>query len=225
MALTETLLPAASNSPTRGDDIRTHRCADLRSSINIVGLAVVSRDGFIATETRPRVEDWASPEDFSNFRATLDGGGVCVMGRKTHQAHPNYSGRPRIVLTRDRALVALQDEPNVTYLNAAEVGVRGLLREAVMRNADSATVFVLGGAQIYSLFQNEKGLGYDSFLLTVEPVTFGAGLPLISGRAADRHFADISGSFALGNLRETGSVMLNASGTRLHRFSLTPDAA
>jgi hypothetical protein len=64
----------------------------------------------------------------------------------------------------------------------------------------------------------------DAADLTIEPLSFGRGLPLFSQMAAGEPLVAMR---ALG-LIETAVVTLNARGTRLHRFnrqSLSKDTA
>jgi hypothetical protein len=72
---------------------------------------------------------------------------------------------------------------------------------------------ILGGVAVHDWFA-ERGL-IDAAEITIEPVTFAAGLPLLSGRQGQDPIASLD---AVG-LRLTSTLRLNAAGTRLCRFA------
>ncbi|RJQ82904.1 dihydrofolate reductase [Pseudonocardiaceae bacterium YIM PH 21723] len=84
---------------------------------------------------------WRLPEDMAHFKATTLGHPV-VMGRKTWDSLPPrfrpLAGRRNIVVTRDRDWAAEGADSAGSVTEALELAGR-----------DSATVWVIGGGEIY----------------------------------------------------------------------------
>lgn len=98
---------------------------------------VIGRDGDLP---------WHIPADLKRFkRLTMgpDGGGrPMVMGRKTFESLPGLlPGRRHIVLTRD----------TVWKAQGAETATG--IEQALQMTADAEAIAIIGGAQIYALFQ------------------------------------------------------------------------
>lgn len=88
---------------------------------------------------------WKCPEDLDNFRLTTTGH-IVVMGRKTFDSLKSpLSNRINIVLTRH--FYSISDSDNqVIY-----TGMDGLFRVIEQVKTPFQKVFVIGGAEIYSL--------------------------------------------------------------------------
>lgn len=104
----------------------------------LVLIAAVARNGAIGRDGRL---PWHLPEDLAHFRRHTQGCPV-IMGRKTWDSLPPrfrpLPGRRNLVLTRQRGLTLPGAEPCVS------------LDEALARVAGAATVYVIGGAQLYA---------------------------------------------------------------------------
>jgi len=133
-------------------------------------IAAVTIDGKIARhENHPTT--WTSPEDNVFMRALLDQSAVIVVGRRTYDtAKEPLSKRNCIVLTRSVPAIERRDD-RLTFINTGGTSLRKLLQEY-------ATVAVLGGTQIYTYCLEHDLL--DDIYLTIEPLVFGAGLPLFA---------------------------------------------
>ncbi len=86
------------------------------------------------------VMPWHLPEDLAHFRE-LTGGDPVVMGRRTWESLPErfrpLPGRDNIVVTRQPGF----DAPGATVVHSLEAALTG---------HDRATVWVIGGAELYS---------------------------------------------------------------------------
>jgi dihydrofolate reductase len=136
-------------------------------------LAAISVDGRIA-ENLEQLADWTSKEDKKFFVAKTKEAGVLVMGRKTYETIGRpLPGRLNVVMTRDvsgRENIA----DSLEYMSSSP---QEILADLARRGFTE--VVIGGGAEIYSMFLREK-LVTDLYL-TVEPVVFGDGVPLVTG--------------------------------------------
>ncbi len=137
-------------------------------------VAAISVDGRIAQKEGQTSTDWTSQEDKKFFVEKTKEAGVLVMGRKTYET----IGRPlpnrlNVIMTRDVG----QFESIEGTLEFTKATPAGILTDLEIRGFKE--VIIAGGAGVYSLFLKE-GLVTDLYL-TVEPIIFGAGIPLIDG--------------------------------------------
>lgn len=136
-------------------------------------IAAVTADGFIA-RTNDQPADWTSKEDKKLFVRLTKEAGYMVMGSRTYKtigrALPErqtivYTSHPeQLSGLDDPAIQTTQEEPKELVARLQAAGARGLA--------------ICGGAQIYNLFAQAGVL--DEVYLTIEPVFFGAGVPLFS---------------------------------------------
>lgn len=171
-------------------------------------LVVATADGFIARHPAHTPADWASPEEQALFRAEIAAADWGIMGRHTHQAAdrpdrrrivfsssaPEPHWRRPVQLWLDPAGLAPDDLP-------ALVGAVHPLRRGV----------ILGGTAVHDWFHRAGRI--DRVLLTVEPVRFGAGLPLFGGETGPAEAV-----LARLGYRRTEERTLNPAGTRRLAF-------
>lgn len=148
-------------------------------------IAVQSLDGFITKHATPG-SDFASPADQAHLRNALAGFDCSVMGAETYRTARELirermtSPRLRTVLTRSpQTFVADTLSDRLEFSAAAP---RQLLADLSARGLSQCAL--LGGAQIHSLFLNACLV--DELWLTVEPVLFGRGTPLLAQSADTR---------------------------------------
>ncbi len=136
-------------------------------------LAAISVDGRIA-ENSDQLADWTSHEDKKFFVTKTKEAGVIVMGRKTYETIGRpLPGRLNVIMTRDvSGHENIADSLEYTSSKPQEI-------LADLEQRGFVEVVIAGGAEIYSIFLREK-LVTDLYL-TVEPVIFGDGVPLVSG--------------------------------------------
>jgi len=148
-------------------------------------IAAQSLDGFITRHDQPG-SGFASEADRAFFREALRGFDCCVMGGETYRVSRDtiraglMPDRLRIVLTRTPEAFANDVTPGkLEFVNTpptqcvADLKQRGFQRCAI-----------LGGSQIHSLFL-EAGL-VDELWLTLEPLLFGRGTPLLARPTATK---------------------------------------
>jgi len=146
-------------------------------------IAAQSLDGFITRHDTPG-SDFASEADRTFFREALRGFDCCVMGAGSYrEARATIQKnlmpeRLRIVLTRQPEAFAGDSVPG--KLEFVTTSPKQLVADLRQRNFQRCAI--LGGAQIHSLFL-AAGL-VDELWLTVEPLLFGSGTPLLADRAS-----------------------------------------
>lgn len=90
------------------------------------------------------------PEDLKHFKKVTDGK-VVVMGRKTAESLPNgkpLPNRVNIVMTRQ------------SYENGCEGFLRCNDYKKILKIAETEDVFIIGGAEIYKLFEEHVEIVY-----------------------------------------------------------------
>jgi len=135
-----------------------------------VAYAAMSIDGRISLDPK-KLPDWTSAEDWRFFQSEMKKADAVVAGRATFKAaREKLSRRNTYVFTR-RVRVPTK-KGGVTFVNPARTPLRALF-------APYKRVAIVGGAGAYR-FMLEKGL-VDDFFLTLEPLVFGRGRPLLEG--------------------------------------------
>jgi dihydrofolate reductase len=142
-------------------------------------IAAQSADGFIGRDVHHRSLDWRSKEDAELFIRLTKETGVIVMGSKTFNTFRIRRAPPgrRLIIYTSRP-EAMQGDGIETTSEEPRALVERLEREG------ATAVAIGGGASIYKLFM-DSGL-VDEVYLTIEPVLFGAGVPLFSGEVHAR---------------------------------------
>lgn len=140
--------------------------------IKTILIAAISADGKIAERADQSSLDWTSKEDTQFFVERTKEAGVVIMGRKTFETiGRSLKDRLIVVMTRGEGGEAME---GVEHTNRAP---KIILQDLEARGYEQAAI--CGGAEIYSLFLR-AGL-VDELFLTIEPVLFGSGTPLVSG--------------------------------------------
>jgi dihydrofolate reductase len=146
-------------------------------------IAAQSLDGFITRHDKPG-SDFASEGDRVFFREALRGFDCCVMGGETYRVSRDtirgtlMPDRLRLVLTHQPALFA--DDTIAGKLEFVDTPPAQLAGDLSKRGFQHCAI--LGGAQIHTAF---FGAGLvDEVWLTVEPLLFGGGTPLLAGRTS-----------------------------------------
>lgn len=135
-----------------------------------VGYAAISIDGRISLSktTRP---DWTSKEDWQFLQKELARADAVIVGRNTYRAAAaRLRTRTTFVLTSRVETPVKKD--GVTFVNPAKTNLRALF-------APYKRVAILGGAGVYRHMIEH---GYmDELFLTIEPLVFGRGTPMVTG--------------------------------------------
>lgn len=167
-----------------------------------------STDALISPSTETSTADWASAEEQDLFFADIAAADWCIMGRHTHQA-ADRPDRRRIIFSTTKTG---WQRPTQIWLDPA-----GLTpAELVVQVADIRPLrkgLILGGMRVHDWFLAASSI--DLINLTIEPVTFGSGVPVFSGQQ-ERDPLDVflSRGFAVTEERD-----LNTAGTRYYQLS------
>ena len=176
-----------------------------------------STDGFIARHPGDNPATWASPEEQVRFFSDIAAADWAVMGRATHEV-ADRPDRHRIVFSasggagdwRRRTQIWVDpDGLTPAALPALVAAVRPLRRG-----------LILGGTRVHDWFLAHRAIGRVH--LTIEPITFGTGLPIFSGQSAA---ADPRNVFRTAGFAVLSDVALNATGTRYLRLAPADTAA
>ncbi|MEO1681242.1 MAG: dihydrofolate reductase family protein [Pseudomonadota bacterium] len=165
---------------------------------------VTSADGFIARAPGDPPQAWASAEEQVLFFRDVEAADWAVMGRGTHEA-ADRPDRRRIIFSRS---YAGWRRPTQLWLDPERVAPTDLAA-AVSHIHPLQNGLILGGTTVHDWFAAHNAI--DRIHLTVEPVTFGAGLPIFS----DQTTRDPLTAFAAKGYAPVSEKVLNAGGTRL----------
>ncbi len=167
---------------------------------------VSSLNGKITKGSDPNVPNWSSAEDKKHFASFLKQFEVIIAGRKTYEASiktgPAKKKQHRMVLTR---------EPE-KYQNKTIPGVLEFTKDSPtkivnrLKKSGYKKVLLASGGTVTSEFLKAKLV--DKIVLTVEPLIFGTGTPMI----AENDFEV--------KLRLEGFKKLNSKGTLLLSYSV-----
>ena len=139
---------------------------------------VTSQDGFIARAIDDAPQSWASSEEQDLFFADVEAADWAIMGRHTHEA-ADRPERRRIVFSA-AAGAGEWRRPTQLWLDPARLGSQDLA-DRVAHIRPMHTGLILGGTRVHVWFLGRRAI--DRVHLTVEPVTFGVGLPMFTGHA------------------------------------------
>lgn len=174
----------AGDTLTTSRVLTTGRSALGRCCVRVLAIAAMSADGYIARSEHDTVS-WSSPEDKRMFAATSRRAGVIVMGRHTFESMPEpLPDRLQIVMTHTPEAF----QPSPTQVEFTKSSPDGILRDLATRGFEE--VIIGGGGAVYAQFVNANLV--DELWLTVEPLLFGSGVPLLSGTQADQRMRLVS---------------------------------
>lgn len=139
--------------------------------MRVIALAAMTADGKIA-RLAPGPVDWTSREDKRMFARVTRRAGVVILGRATYELLPGpLPGRLVVVLTTRGAELTPQPG-HVEFMSGAPGDI-----VASLAARGYAEAVVAGGAVVYQEFLRTGVV--DELWLTVEPLLFGTGLPLL----------------------------------------------
>jgi dihydrofolate reductase len=151
----------------------------MTQTARFVLVVVASSDGFIARTAGHAPWDWQSPEEKAFFLETVAAADWSVLGRTTHET-AFRADRRRIVFSHSAPAPEWRS-PTHLWLDPATVSPDDLAA-LVAPVWPMRTALILGGADVAAWFLGRGCI--DEVLLSVEPVAFGAGLPIFPGDAA-----------------------------------------
>lgn len=171
------------STPSQNPGLSHPNTTTITSTMRLTLIAAQSLDGFITRHDTPG-SDFASDEDRAFFRKALHGFDCCIMGGETYRTAREViratlmPERLRVVITRTPNAFSNDSTPGKLEFTDESPGqlIANLSQRGLQRCA------ILGGAQIHSLFL-EAGL-VDELWLTIEPLLFGGGTPLLARRTS-----------------------------------------
>lgn len=162
-----------------------------------------SADGFISRSTDEPPQAWASGEEQALFFRDVEAADWAIMGRNTHQAADKPHRRRIIFSTKTEGW----QRPTQLWLDPAKIDPVDL--PALVKDVHPLQYgLILGGTGVHDWFL-AHGLIHKVHL-TIEPVSFGDGLPIFSGFGA----ADPRDVFARKGFEVISDEPLNTAGTR-----------
>lgn len=129
----------------------------------IEGYAIVSEDGMLANAAGIIPDSLKFEADQHFFERGLDGVGVVVHGRHSHERQPHSYLRRRLILTRQvPAMVADPSNDKALFWNPAGASFEQALS---VLGAPDGSVAVIGGTDVFGIFLDR----YDVFYLSRAP--------------------------------------------------------
>lgn len=138
--------------------------------MKVFAIASVTADGYIG-KTADHLADWTSPEDKKLFVRLTKEAGVIVMGSRTFATIGRALPERRMIVYTTKPELITAEGVETTSEPPEELITR-------LRREGAKGVAICGGAIIYSMFINSGKV--DELYLTVEPILFGKGVPLLS---------------------------------------------
>ncbi|MEO1238943.1 MAG: dihydrofolate reductase family protein [Pseudomonadota bacterium] len=162
-----------------------------------------SADGFIARDPTEPPQVWASAEEQSLFFEDVAAADWAVLGRNTHMA-AERDDRRRIIFS---TTISGWRKPTQIWLDPAGLQPADL-PALVSRVAPLSRGLILGGTRVHDWFFAHDAI--DEVHQTIEPIVFGAGLPMFTGASGEAPEKCIGRT----GLTLISDTKINAGGTR-----------
>ncbi len=137
-----------------------------------------SADGYISRSTDEPPQVWASAEEQDLFFRDVDAADWAIMGRHTHEA-ADKPHRRRVIFS---SKIKGWQRPTQLWLDPDTVAPAAL-QDLVKDVHPLENGLILGGTRVHDWFLDHGAI--DRVHLTVEPIKFGAGLPVFTGSAGE----------------------------------------
>lgn len=129
-------------------------------AVQVVGYAIVSRDGMIADASGRMTDVLIVEEDQAFYHASLERARLVVHGRNSAEPGAETARRARLIATTRVATLAPGPHPLARLWNPNGLSFADALARL---GIDEGIVAVIGGTDVFELF---LGLGYDRFFLS-----------------------------------------------------------
>lgn len=164
--------------------------------IKYTAFIVSSIDGRISKDRRG-VVDWASDEDWNFLQSSLAKMDAVIVGSNTYKvSKERLEKRNTIVLTSK--VKKVRSVGSITFCNPQHVDIGSFITEK-----GYTKVAILGGPKVYDFFLESELL--DELFVTIEPVIFTAGIPMVTGKKFKKHNFTL---VAVKKLNKKGSLLL-----------------
>lgn len=148
--------------------------------MKVILVAVATLNGKITKGDDPDIYTWTSEEDQTFFFSLLKKNRLLVMGSKTYEAVRDkidlHDGKLRIILTSRPQNYSSESVKGKLEFSAETP--RQLVNRLAMRYE---ALLLVGGAQVHASFLKDNLV--DEMYVTIEPLMFGQGKPLVTPAA------------------------------------------
>jgi len=156
-----------------------------------------SIDGRIAKNPKELSSTWTSKEDWVFFQKSLPGFDAVVVGFNTYKVSENrLKKRNTIVFTSK--VKKPKKVGSVTFLNVNNSDVFDFIKKMNYKK-----VAILGGPRVYDFFLKNKML--HELSVTIEPLVFGAGVPMFTGEKFTKYNFELQSAK---RLNKKGTILL-----------------
>ena len=169
-------------------------------------IAAVSQDGFIARYSGDLPNNWTSKEEQDAFKIDIKDCEWSAMGRKTHEL--SFNKKKRIIFTKSVEKYKFTNHNHI-FFNPLGCSFEEIIN--LIKPVDS--ICILGGTSVHDYFFDNKLI--NELIITVEPITFGEGLPLFS-KIDWEDFPDIF--IKDGLILNKNIKIINKMGTKYYHF-------
>lgn len=144
--------------------------------MEVILLAAISADGFIARSTNDRSFDWTSPEDKKFYVDTIKSADVVVISSRSFSVIKKFPrGLTFAVYTR-KPDDFINHRPDVIKAFPTQDSPQQLIQK--LQKSGFKKIVIAGGSSIFNLFL--KAGVVNQLFLTVEPILFGQGVNLLN---------------------------------------------
>lgn len=144
--------------------------------MEVILLAAVSADGFIARSTNDRSFDWTSPEDKKFYVDTIKSADAVVISSRSFSVIKKFPrGLTFAVYTR-KPDDFINHRPDVIKAFPTQDSPQQLIQK--LQKSGFKKIVIAGGSSIFNLFL--KAGVVNQLFLTVEPILFGQGVNLLN---------------------------------------------
>lgn len=144
--------------------------------MEVILLAAISADGFIARSTNDRSFDWTSPEDKKFYVDTIKSADAVVISSRSFSVIKKFPrGLTFAVYTR-KPNDFTNHRPDVIKAFPTQDSPQQLIQK--LQKSGFKKIVIAGGSAIFNLFL--KAGVVNQLFLTVEPILFGQGVNLLN---------------------------------------------
>ena len=144
-----------------------------------IAVVAITLDGKIARSSSQK--GWTSPEDQVHLHKTERLCDVLVMGRKSYALAKSKLAKKSVVVFTSSIKKIEEKSKNLVYLNPSVINFKKYVWDKNYKR-----VCILGGTEVYSYFLERNNI--DELWVTIEPIVFGAGIGIFSGRKYSKTF-------------------------------------
>ena len=169
-----------------------------------------SLDGLISRSINEPPQSWASKEEQELFFRDVEAADWAIMGRNTHEAADKPYRRRIFFSSRTN----VWQRPTQIWLDPVDLTLDDLVA-CVADTYPLVNGLILGGTRVHDWFLAHDAI--QNVHLTIEPVTFGTGLPIFSNQPS----TDPCKAFTSNGFTIESDNLINSEGTRILKMTKT----